>query len=99
MRVEANLERTRHVRYPSTELLLGILEALGNEVDRLILLVLIRLDSCLCRVEWAVLGLVAHCVQQLTVGGQQTGTVSFDLVVFFAQAELNCEPVNLLANK
>lgn len=96
VRIEADLEGTRHAGHPPTELLLGIFEALGDEVDWLILLILVRLDSCLCGVEWTVLGLVAHRVQQLAIGGQQTGTIGFDLVVFFAQAKLNCKPVNLL---
>lgn len=84
VRIEANFEWTRHAGDPSTELLLGIFEAFGDEIDGLIFLILIRLNSCLCWVEWTVLGLVAYSVQQLAVGRQQTGAICFDLVVFLA---------------
>lgn len=93
--IEAHLEGSRHGGHPLAELLLGILEALGHEVDWLILLVLVGLDSGGGWVEWTVLRLVAHSMQQLSVGGQESSAISFDLIVFFAQAELNCKPVNL----
>lgn len=97
--VEADLEGARHLGHPLAELLLSVFEALGDEVDWLILLILVRLDSCGRRIEWTVFWLVTHGVQQLAVSGQQTGAVGFDFVVFLAQAELNCEPVNLFGGK
>lgn len=93
--VEAHLEWTRHGADPATELILGILEALGHIVDGLIFLILVRLHSCDCRLEWTMLALVANRVQQLTVGAQQTGAVGLDLAVFLAETELNSEPVDL----
>lgn len=65
--VESDLERTRHSRHPSTELLLGIFETLGHIVDGLILLVLVGLDGCRGWLEWSQLGLIAESMQKLTV--------------------------------
>lgn len=97
--VEADFEGARHLCNPLAELLLGVFEAFGDEVDWLVLLILVRLDCGGCRVEWTVFWLVTHGMQQLAVSGQQTGAVRFDFVVFLAQAELNCEPVNLFGRK
>lgn len=93
--VEAYLERPGHGRDPAAELLLGILEALGDVVDWLIFLVLVGLDGGAGRLECAVLWLVTDGVQQFSVSRQQTGTVSLDFVVFLAQTELYGEPVDL----
>jgi hypothetical protein len=81
------------------ELLLGIFEALGDVVDGLVLLVLVGLDGCEGGLEGPVLGLVADGVQQLSVGGEQTGAVSLDLIVLLAETKLNSEPVHLCGKK
>lgn len=99
VRVEAHLEGSRHARHPSAELLFGVLEALRHIVDGLVLLVLVRLDGRLCRLEGAQLGFVADRVQQFTVGGQQTGSVRLDFAILLAQAELDGEPVDLRTNE
>lgn len=93
--VESDLEGARHGGHPATELLLGVLEALGHIVDGLVLLVLVRLQRGGCGVEGAQLGLVADGVQELTVGRQETGSVRLDFAIFLAQAELDSEPVDL----
>lgn len=95
VRVESHLEGARHGGDPAPELLLGVLEALGHEVDGLVLLVLVRLQGGGGRIEGAQLGLVADGVQKLPVGGQQTGTVRLDFTILFAQSELDSEPVDL----
>lgn len=97
--VEADFEWTRHLGDPFAELFLGVFEAFGDEVDWLIFLILVRLNSCACWVEWTVFWLVAHGMQQLSISGQQTGAVGFDFVVFLAQTEFDCEPVNLFGRK
>lgn len=97
VRVEAHLERPRHRRHPAAELLLGVLEALRHVVDRLVLLVLVRLHGRGGRLERAQLGLVAEGVQQLAVRRKQTGAVRLHVRAsgFFAQTELDGEPVDL----
>lgn len=99
VRVESHLEGSRHGGHPATELLLGVLEALGHVVDGLVLLVLVRLQRRGCGVEWAQLRLVADRVQELTVGRQQTGTIGLDFTIFLAQTELDSEPVDLWGSK
>lgn len=95
VRIEAHFEWTRHGAHPATELVLGILEALGYIVNGLILLILIRLHSCGSRLKGAMLALVADGMQQFTVGAQETSSVGLDLAVFLAETELNSEPVDL----
>lgn len=95
VRVETHLEWTRHGAHPATELVLGILEALGHIVDGLVLLILVGLHGGGCGLEGAVLALVADGMEQLTVGAQESSTVGLDLTMFLAETELNSEPVNL----
>jgi len=95
VRVEAHLEGTRHGADPATELVLGILEALGHVVDGLVLLVLVGLHGRGGGLEGTVLALVADGMEQLAVGAQESSAVGLDLTVFLAETELNSEPVDL----
>lgn len=95
VRVEAHLEWTRHGRHPAPELVLGVLEALGDIVHRLVFLVLVGLDGGDGRLEGSELGFVAQSVEQLTVGAQEAGAVGLDLSGLFAQAKFNRKPVYL----
>jgi len=99
VRVEAHLEGTRHGADPATELVLGILEALGHVVDGLVLLVLVGLHGRGSGLEGTVLALVADGVQQLTVGAQESSAIGLDLTMFLAETELNSKPVDLEINK
>lgn len=99
VRVESNLEGSRHGGHPATELLLGVLEALGDVVDGLVLLILVRLERSGGGVEGAQLGLVADGVQELTIGGQEASTVRLDFAIFLAETELDSEPVDLWGSK
>lgn len=93
--VEADLEGARHGGDPATELILGIGEALGHKVDWLIFLILVGLDGGGGGLEGTVLTFVAKRVQQFTVGGQETGSISFHLTTFLAQTEFHGKPVDL----
>ena len=62
--VESHLEGSGHGGHPATELLLGVLEALGHVVDGLVLLVLVGLQGGGRGIEGSQLGLVAHGVQE-----------------------------------
>ena len=95
VRVEAHLEGSRHVGHPAPELVLGVLEALRDEVDGLVFLVLVGLDGGQGRLEGPQLRLVAEGVQKLPVGAEQPGAVGFHGAVLFAKTELHCEPVDL----
>lgn len=99
VRVESHLEGSRHGGHPATELLLGVLEALGDVVDGLVLLILVRLEGGGGGVEGAQLGLVADGVQELTVGGQEASAVRLDFAIFLAETELDSEPVDLWGSK
>lgn len=57
--VEAHLEGAGHAADPATELVLGILEALGHIVDGLVLLILVGLHCRRGGLEGAMLALVA----------------------------------------
>lgn len=95
VRVEADLEWAGHGRHPATELVLGISEALGHEVNGLVFLILVGLDGGGGGLEGTVLTLVAQGVQEFAVGGQETGSIGFHLSLLLAQTEFNGEPVYL----
>lgn len=95
VRVEAHLEGSRHVGHPAPELVLGVLEALRDEVDGLVFLVLVGLHGGYGRFEGPQFRLVAEGVQQLSVGAEQAGAVGLHGAVLLAKAELHCEPVHL----
>lgn len=96
--VEAHLEGPRHVRHPTPELVLGVLEALGDVVDRLVLLVLVGLDGRRGGLEGPQLGLVAERVQKLAVRAEEARAVRLHVALFLAKAELHGEPVYLPKN-
>lgn len=95
MGVEAYFERPGHGGHPAPELVFGIFKALGYVVDGLVLLVLVGLYGGGRGFEGPVLGFVAQGVQKLSVSGQESSTVSLDGSIFFAETELNSEPVDL----
>lgn len=68
MRVEPDLEGSGHLGDPPSELVLHVLNAVSHVVDRLVLLVLVGLDSGASRVEWSVFWFVGEGVQELSVG-------------------------------
>lgn len=94
VRVVPDLVRPAHGGHPPSELLLGVFEALGDVVDGLVLLVLVRLHGGHLGVEGSVLGLVGDGVEQFAVGGQQAGAVGLHLAVLLAEPELDGEPVD-----
>lgn len=89
---------TLHCRHVP-ELVLGVLETLRDEIDRLVFLVLVRLHRGDGRLERPQLRFAGHRVQQLAVRGQQPRAVRLHLAVLLAKAELDREPVDLRAHK
>jgi hypothetical protein len=78
-----------------TQLLLGILERLGNIVHRLERCDGVGLNCSLGRVEWAQLWLVGKTILELAKRRQQTSAKGLDTRAFTAQSKLDCEPVAL----
>ena len=94
VRIESDLEWSAHGAHPTSEFVFSIFEALGDVVNRLIVLILIRLYSCRRWIESAMLALVAQRVNEFTIRGQQSGAVCFDLLTFLAEAKFNGEPID-----
>lgn len=67
VRIESHLERPRHGRHPTPELVFHVVKALRHIIDGLVLLVLVRLHRGGCRLERPQLWLVAERVQELAV--------------------------------
>lgn len=95
MGIEANFEGSGHGGHPTTELVFGIFETFGHIIDGLVFLILVGLDGGGSGFESTMFTFVGNGMQQFTVGGQKTSTISLDLTMFFAETEFNSKPVDL----
>ena len=76
-------------------LVLGVLEAVCDVVDGLVLGDGVLLEAGLLRQKLPDVGLVREAVLELAERRQQTGTVRLQVALLAAQAELHREPVAL----
>ena len=76
-------------------LLLGVLEALGDVVDRLVLGDGVFLQGSLGWLKGSLLRLIREAVLQLPEGRQQPGAVSLQFTVLATHSELHSEPIAL----